>query len=169
MKPPMTSWRSALILAAALLLFIALALAEVMAGDSTTPWASHIQKVEDALAMKNVSAARQAWVGLYAVALRSQRWEGILEAGDLYLRIGEIAGARKDYEGEARRIYRIALVRARQQGSLEGVLSATEAFARLGDHEVADYCLRIAEGMAAQMRDQEISNRVSAFRAVSGP
>jgi len=53
-----------------------------------------------------------------------------------------------------------ALFRARSQGSLDGVLRAGEAFAALGDHEVASQAIRIAEGLAAEGNDPYAFSRV---------
>lgn len=171
MKPLTTNWRSTLIVIAALMLFIALALAEVMAspalalaGDSPTPWAIPLRHVDEALAQKNFSAAKHAWQDAYAAALRSRRWEGLVEVGDACLRMGEVTGDPKTSGATARRIYLGALLLARQQGSLDGVLSAAEAFARLGDSEVVEQGLRMAERIAAQARDAEMTHRVAEVR-----
>lgn len=112
-------------------------------------WTAHIRKVDGALANRDTSAAELAWRDAYVVALRSQRWENLIEAGDLYLRVGEVAGARKAAEPQARKAYLRAAVRARAEGSVDGVLRAAEAFAELGDREVTEYFLRIAESLAA--------------------
>jgi hypothetical protein len=55
-----------------------------------------------------------------------------------------------------------ALCRARRDGSFDGVLRVAEAFAALGDHEVVDQCLRIAERLARD--DRDLRGRVQAFR-----
>lgn len=131
------------------------------AGDA--PWTAHIRKADQALAERNVSAAELAWHEAFIAALRSRHWRGLVEVGDAYLRIGEVAGARKASEAKARQLYLAALFRARQQGSVEGVLRTAEAFAALGDREVVDQCLRIAEGLAAQARDAQARALVRAF------
>ncbi len=121
-------------------------------------------QVNEALAKKDIPAAERAWREAYTTALRNQRWEGLVEAGDLYLRIGEAAGDRKPAEQQAREAYLRAMVRARADGAVDGVLRTAEAFAKLGDREVAAQSLRIAERMAAQTHDSQVSDRVSAFR-----
>ncbi|MBI4610121.1 MAG: hypothetical protein HY726_14065 [Candidatus Rokubacteria bacterium] len=123
-------------------------------------WAGHLRRVEDALAAKNVSAAELAWREAYGEALRSRRWEGLIEAGDTYLRLGEVAGARRASQAKARELYLAALFRARQQGSLDGVLRATEAFAALGDREVAEQGVAIAQHLATRARDAQAGERV---------
>ena len=171
MKPLTTNWRSTLIILAMAILFLVLAIAEVMAspeialaGDSPTPWAIHLRHVDEALAQKNVSAARHAWRDAYAAALWSRRWEGLVEVGDACLRMSEAMGDPKASEATARRIYLGALFLARQQGSLDGVLGVAEAFARLGDSEVVEQSLRMAERIAAQARDAEMAHRVAEAR-----
>jgi 16S rRNA (cytosine967-C5)-methyltransferase len=62
--------------------------------------------------------------------------------------------------GKGRRIYLAALFRARQQESLDGVLRTAEAFAGLGDRELVDRCLRIAESLAARVPDAQARERV---------
>lgn len=138
----------------------------VTAPDRTreAPWTVSLQKLDEALANKDISAAEQAWHDVYAKALGSRRWEGMVEAADAQLKIGTAAGARKASEARARGIYLAALFRARQQGSLDGVLRVADAFASLGDREVVDQCLRIAERLAAHGSDPGARARVNAFR-----
>ena len=164
MRPLMTDWRSILIRIVAAALFLALAIAEAMAADSTAPWALHLRQVEQALGQRNLGVARYAWQEAYGAALRSRRWEGLIEVGDAWLRMSEVTGDSKASEATARRIYLGALFLARQQGSLDGVLSAAEAFARLGDYEVVERGLQMAERIAAQARDVEMSHRVAEVR-----
>jgi hypothetical protein len=172
MREPQTNWRQSLIAAAAVMMLLALAIAEVAAshvdglvGDPTAPWVGHIQKVEEALAKKNISAAERAWHEAYVAALGSRRWEGMVEAADAALRIADAVGVRKASEAKARGIYLTALLRARQERSLDGVLRVAEAFAVLGDQEVVNQCIRIADHLALQARNAEARDRVRAFRA----
>ena len=107
-------------------------------------------QVNDALAKKDIAAVERAWREVYTTALRNQRWEGLVEAGDLSLRIGEAGGDRKAALPLAREAYRRAIIRARAAGAVDGVLRAAEAFDKLGDREVAEQVRRIAEKMAAR-------------------
>lgn len=144
-----------------------LALGANAAGEhqaSVGPWTAHLRRVGDALAQRNLSAADLAWRDAYVAALVSRRWEALVEVGDAYLRIGEVARGRKAAEARARSIYLDALFRARQQGSLDGALRVAEAFAMLGDHEVALQGARIAEGLAAKARDPQARDRARATR-----
>lgn len=113
-------------------------------------WRTHLARVDDALAKHDLRGATHACEDAYRAALGSRRWDALVDVGDAYLRIGEAAGSRGGWEAKARESYRNAFLRARQQGSVEGVLRAAEAFADLGDREVAEQALRIAESLAAQ-------------------
>jgi hypothetical protein len=168
MTPPNTSRPPALIVIAAAILFILLAVLEVMAGHATAfggdraaPWTVHLRQVDDALARRDVGAAERAWRDAYAAAVASRRWEGMIEVGDVARRIGEVTGARATADARARRAYRPALFQARQLKSLDGVLRTAEAFSSLGDRQVVAQCLRIAERLAAETRDAQARERVS--------
>ncbi len=124
-------------------------------------WRAHLARVDDALAKQDLSGATHACEDAYRAALGSRRWEALVDVGDAYLRIGEAAGSRRGWEARARKSYLNALLRARQEGSVEGVLRAAEAFADLGDREVAEQGLRIAESLAAQ--DPEARADVRSF------
>jgi hypothetical protein len=88
----------------------------------------------------------------------------MLDVGDAYLRIGEVAKGREPAKAKARSLYMAALLRARSQGSLDGVLRAGEAFAALGDHGVASQAIRIAEALAAEGNDPYASARVRSIK-----
>lgn len=170
MRPPTTRRPPILVVTGAMILFILLAVLEAMAshanllrGDPAAPWTDHLQQVDDALAKRDVGAAERAWHDAFGAALRSRRWEGLVEIGDAARRIGEIAGSRKAYDATARRIYLTALFRARQERSLDGVLRVAEAFAALGDQQVVTQSIRIAERLAADQRDTQARDRVLAF------
>lgn len=117
----------------------------------TAPWTTHLLEVEAALAQKDARSAERAWQEAYRAALGSMAWEGMIVVGE---------AARHISAARARRAYLIALIRARQQQSLEGVLRAAEAFASLGDREVVQSCLRIAAGLAVQPGDARVPARV---------
>ncbi len=160
----------AVVVIAILILLIRLALTEAAAsheqlgGNSDAPWANHIRTLDDALAKKNISAAERALHQAYLAALGSRHWEGMVEVGDATLRVGEVSGYRKVSEAKARRMYLQAFVRARQQGSIDGLLRTAEAFSALGDREVADQGIRLVERLAEQARDTEARDRVRVFR-----
>ncbi len=92
-------------------------------------------------------AALRAWHDAYAAALASRGWEPMLEVGDAALGLGDAAGTPEAARARARRAYLHAFTRARRAGSVDGVLRAAQAFADLGDREVAAQCLDVAERM----------------------
>lgn len=169
MNPTQGNWRRALMAIGALMLLLAWGCGQRSEpvggreGDPPAPWAVHIWRVDEALERKNVSLAVRAWHDAYVEALGSRRSEGLIEVGDASLRIGEVTRQRKEYEPDARRCYLAALIRARAQASPDGVLRACEAFAALGDREVAKQCFRIADHLAALRHEPEASERVRAF------
>ncbi len=159
-------------LVALALIFVAFRLADVapsQAGSMERPreaaWTAHVRAVDDALVSGNIGAAERAAHEAYLVALASWRWDGLVDVAGAYLRIGQLSGLRQPAEAKARNLYLTALFRARQQDSLDGVLRAAEAFAALGDRDVAERCLRIAHAIAAEARDAEGSARVETMTA----
>ncbi len=128
--------------------------------SSDAPWTVHLRHSDEALRLQDVKVAEQAWHRAYLAALGSTSWEGRLDVGDASLRIGDVAKRREPAKAKARSLYMEALFRARSQGSLDGVLRAGEAFAALGDQEVASQAIHIAEGLAAQGHDPYAPARV---------
>jgi hypothetical protein len=113
-----------------------------------TSWASSLREMEEATARGDVRAAVRLREESYRAAVSGRTWEGFLAAGDAVLRLGDLTQNRGAAEPDARKLYRAALFRARSQYSLEGVLQATEAFARLGDRDVVAQGLAIARELA---------------------
>ena len=141
--------------------FLVLAICEVLASHGVSPvsdnapWALHVEAVDEALARQDLSVAVRAWHAAYSAALGSRRWTGMADVGDAYLRIGEAAGLRKPWEPRAREVYLNALLRARHEGSLDGVLRVAGAFAALGDTDVVEGALRIAERLATKLNSRD--------------
>jgi len=129
-------------------------------GDA--PWTAHLRQIDDALARNDVNGATHAWHEAYLTAVSSRGWEGMVAVGDASLRIGEVTGSRQATEGKARWLYLVALFRARQHNSLDGVLRAAEAFAALGDREDAYRSLQLAKSLAAQLPYTQARARVHA-------
>lgn len=123
-------------------------------------WRGHIQTVDRALGRHDVDQARQAWEKAHLAAVESFSWEGLLASGQASLRIGGAIGARPSAEASARRAYFIALYRACRANSFEGILRTAEAFADLGDREIVEECLGLAE---LQGDGEETRQRVAAF------
>jgi hypothetical protein len=121
---------------------------ESPAARGAAPWAAHLTAVDAALAAGDVPAALSAWHEAYGAALGSRRWEGFADAGDAYLRIGRAGSAPASTVPRARELYLSALFRARDAGSLDGMLRIAAAFATLGDQDVTVQALRMARRLA---------------------
>lgn len=133
------------------------------AAERPVPAAWPSASVPDALARGDIGAAERFWQEAYRVALASRRWEALVEVGDAWLRIAHAAGVPRRAEPAARRLYLKALLLARQEGSLEGVLRVTEAFHALGDRDVVVESLRLAEHLA-RSSDEEGRARFAHLR-----
>jgi hypothetical protein len=130
-----------------------------------TPWISPLRDMDDAIARGDLTAAETARHQAYRAAIASRRWEGFLAAGDATLRLGEATQSRGTAEPEARRLYLSALFRAPGQQSLDGVLLATEAFARLGDRDVVEKGLHLARDLAGSDPEAQARVRMAADRS----
>jgi hypothetical protein len=112
------------------------------------------------------------WQTGHLGAVESLSWEDLIAIGDARLRIGSAVGARPSGELAARRVYFAALYRACREESLEGILRAAEAFADLGDGEVVEECLGLAElkvdGEQAHRRASALGRRLEAAQAARG-
>jgi hypothetical protein len=172
MKEPLSSrWYWSLLLAIASML--GLMLIVVMIVDafadhapepaSQTAWKVQLRGVDDALKRNDLASAEMLWSKAYAAALKSRHWEGMVAVGDAYRRLGAHGGFRETAAAKARETYLAALFRARNEGSVEGLLQAARGFAELGDAAVVQRCLAVAQSVAAQMRDPRAEERVSAF------
>lgn len=126
-------------------------------------WEQYIQAMDDALARGDFYAADLARETAYLMALGSRRWDAMAAVGDAYVRFVDCPGASPTLRPDVRRIYRSALFRAREQGSIEGMLRVSEAFAALGDTEVAREGLAMAAAMAAGSRGSYEAARVEAL------
>jgi hypothetical protein len=113
-----------------------------------------------ALGQHDVEQARQAWEHAHLAAVESLSWEGLIATGDASLRIGGATGGRPAGEPAARRAYFAALYRACRQNSFDGILRAAEAFADLGDREIVEECLGLAE---FQVDGEQTRRRVADF------
>jgi hypothetical protein len=158
-------------------LVAALEVTAARGGDPTpkprTPWLAPLETMNQAIERGDPTAAEMARHEAYRAAIASRRWEALLDVGDAALRIGEATRSRQALEPEARRLYLSALFRARSERSLDGVLRATESFARLGDRDVVAQGLHIARGLAgsdpeAQARVRLVDDRSSRGAAAGG-
>jgi hypothetical protein len=103
--------------------------------------ADRIAAVDRALARKDTSAAVYAWSDAYTLALGARRWQAMVEVGDAAVRIHALAGHASAYllgfRAEARQAYLRALFLARHDRSAEGIERVAQAFAALGDADMA--------------------------------
>ena len=118
------------------------------AGAGAQEWESHLASVHRAVEANDIGLASRLWRNTYAAALESRRWEPMLAAGQAALRIGRAGGTMGGFDAKARQCYLTALFRARDQHSIDGVLLVAEAFAQLGDTEVARGAVRMADSLA---------------------
>src|SRR5262249_48145617 len=110
-----------------------------------------------------LSGGEMRWGDPSFPAIKSRHWEGMVAAGDIYRRLGELGGFRKLADAKAREAYLAALFRARNRGSLEGVLRTAQGFAELGDQEVVEQCIHVARNVAARAGNARAEERVRSF------
>ena len=132
---------------------------------SPTSTTERITAIGEAVQRGDLATARAAWHDAYRSLRRTRDWQGMAALGDTALGIAGASGARQPWEADARQAYLGALFRARAETSLDGVLRATDAFATLGDREVTEEGLRIAESIALRTGTAEARDRMLAHRA----
>ncbi|HKZ03881.1 MAG TPA: hypothetical protein VJU81_00280 [Methylomirabilota bacterium] len=102
---------------------------------------ARLAAVDAAIGREDVGRAALAWRDAYSIALGSRRWDAMLAMGDAATRIDALAGRRggapTGFRAEARQAYLRALFDARAARSPEGMHRAADAFAALGDAEMA--------------------------------
>lgn len=116
-------------------------------------WSEHLRAVDAALARGDVRAATSAWREGYGAALTRGGAEGMLQVGHAARRIGVAEGRPDDQAPKARQAYLTALFRARQAGDVDTVLRVADAFAALGDRQVAHAALDVADRLAGSNAD----------------
>lgn len=109
----------------------------------------HVELINELVEGGRISLAIFTWQDAYSLALASREWESFLEVGDAAIAIGDASGSRVGWIPKARECYTIALLRARRQTSLEGVLRTTRALAALGDRDGTAQGLAIARSLAS--------------------
>lgn len=104
-------------------------------------FADQMSRLDEALIGRDVGRAAREWRNAYSLALASRRWEPMADMGDAALRIDALARRPGDYptgfRAEARQAYLKALFQARSQHAPEGIERVAQAFAALGDNEMA--------------------------------
>jgi hypothetical protein len=126
-------------------------------GTAETPtaldarWREPLGRAEAALAEGQARQAEQAWEEAQRAAMRATSPPtGLVDVGRAYLRIGEAAHDRQTAVARARVLYLRALFRARERGDVAGMTAAGEAFANLGDCEVARRAFAVVRTVAPQ-------------------
>jgi hypothetical protein len=152
-------------LSTVMLLLVCAVAPAVVRGQQPPPWAGPLETANIALAPGDMSGAVAAWHEGYGVALRSRTWQGLVESADAYLQIAEAGSFRASAKPMARQIYLNALTRAKAQRSVEGTLRVATAFDALGDREVVEHCVKVAEGVARRQRDGAAMEQVAAARS----
>ncbi len=137
----------------------------MMTSETPGPWSEYLRTMDQALADTNATAAVRAWRNAYAAALGTPGWRGLVEVAAASLRIGALPGFGKASEARARETYWTALFRARQQGSLNGVLDAAEAFGALGDRAMVEQCIHVAESLTTLSGETDGAERIRALAA----
>jgi hypothetical protein len=103
--------------------------------------AERLAAVDAAIARRDKARAVSEWRDAYHLALGSRRWDAMADVGDAAVRIGALAGAPEadptGFRTEARQAYLRALFQARAQRAPEGIERIADAFAALGDRDVA--------------------------------
>ena len=132
-------------------------------GEVPAPWQRSIKELERALERGDVRAAMRAREDARLAALASPRWEGMLAVGDATIRLARRAGLEPAMEPAVRRAYWSALVRARRQGSVDGALRVSEAFADLGDHAMARKGFAVAQALTTVCQPPNALERVRAL------
>ena len=141
--------------AALVLMIIALAVVEVLVAAApptggASGWNAPLERAGDALRAGDVAQALAWWQEARGEALRSGTWEAMIEVGDAARRLAAGGGLRREGDARAREAYMTALLRARRDHSVDGVLRAAVAFGELGDRAVVAHALRIAQREAGQ-------------------
>ena len=109
------------------------------AAEERGTWSRHLEQAQSAASRGDVASALVALEQAYAAALETGRWESVIEYADAMLDLGDRPGLRRPIAAKARQAYFMALRRARDAGSLEGMVRSAEGFARLRDFEAFAY------------------------------
>jgi len=150
------------IIALSLLIFGMRAIVDVLAtrASSHSAWHVHLTSAEAELGAGNVTAALHHGRDAYAAARASRRSDGLVEVGDFHRRLAARPGLGASAIARARECYLNALLRARVERSLDGILRATEGFFELGDRDMVEQGLAMARDIARRDPDPKAPGRV---------
>jgi len=133
-------------------------------------WREPLARAERALAGGDAREAERAWEESHRAAIRSGSARALIDVAVAHLGIGEAARGRQKAVERARRTLLLALFQARERRDHDSVAAAAEAFAILGDRDIADRAFAVALALAEQKRDALARERIAAMRLrVSGP
>ena len=103
--------------------------------------AKRLAAIDAAIVASDRSRAIYAWREAYGLALGTRDWAAMVTVGDAARKIDgmpSLAAPRPTgFRAEARQAYLLALFRARDAGRPEGIARVADAFAALGDDEMA--------------------------------
>ena len=164
-------WYMPLMLATSALLALligGLAVIEVLTARAVSEppaarWQAALARMDDAIERGDFADAARRWRDANEAARHSRDWAALIEVGDGYRRLDRTGRVSAGLDGGARDAYFKALLRARRDDSLEGVLRVAESFAALGDAAVVEQCLHVAHRLAARNVDPIAARRVQMF------
>lgn len=163
------TWLSAILAAIAVVMMSATMAVEGLAVKATaaadSPWYVHTAQANAALEAGRLTAAMQHLQEAYAAAVASRRSDGLVEVGNLYRRLGAHGRPGETAVVRARQCFLTALLRARGEGSIDGVLRATEAFLDLNDDAMVSQGLKFAREMATRDPDPRARERIGLLEA----
>jgi hypothetical protein len=117
--------------------------------EARLPLSQRMARLDNAIARRDVSRATSEWRDTFSLALGARRWEAMADMGDAAVRIDALAAGRDGrptgFRAEARQAYLRALFQARSQQAPEGIERVAQAFASLGDVEMATRSRALAE------------------------
>jgi hypothetical protein len=125
-------------------------------------WREPLERASAAMAGGDAREAHRHWEQAYRAAVVARSSAALLAVGHEYLTIGEATRGSQSAVAEARRIFLTALFAARERQDAHGVALAGQAFAALGDREVANRAFDVAIALASRSRDTDASERIAA-------
>jgi hypothetical protein len=130
-------------------------------------WREPLSRAEIALANGEMRQAEQAWEEARRAAIRSRMPHGLLEVGVAYLSIGEVTRDRRTALSRARQLFLESLFQARERRDVDGIAAAGQAFASLGDCEVAERAHAVVVSMSSKRSDPPSCARADSWRQPS--
>jgi len=132
-------------------------------------WREPLGRAEAALADGEARRAEQAWEEAHRAAMRpAMPPSGLVNVGRAYLRIGQAAHDRQTAVSRARQLFLRAMFRARDRRDVDGLTAASQAFASLGDCEMAERAFTVVLKIAPQHREKPpVCDRTDASRQPS--